>query len=65
MTITASYNMGLNASQAEVGNSTFMLSIGFRNKVSIVLSNTALRQAQSRQVVKKPTPHQKPPIFCR
>ncbi len=48
MTITASYNMGLNASQAEVENSTFMLSIGFSNKVSIVLSNPALHQAQSR-----------------
>jgi hypothetical protein len=48
MTITASYNMGLNASQADVLNSTFVLPIGFSNKVSIVLSSPALRQAPSR-----------------
>jgi hypothetical protein len=41
----ASYNMGSNASQAEVLNSTFVLSLGFSNKVSFVLSNPALRQA--------------------
>ena len=41
-------NRGLNARQAEVLNSTFVLSIGFGTKLNILLSNPALRQAPKR-----------------
>lgn len=41
-------NKGLNARQAEVQYSTFVLSISFSNRFNILLSNPALRQAPNR-----------------
>jgi hypothetical protein len=43
-----STNRGLNARQADVLNSTFVLSINFSNKLNNLLSIPALRQAPTR-----------------
>ncbi|MBK7009784.1 MAG: hypothetical protein IPP37_19640 [Saprospiraceae bacterium] len=44
----AAHNRGLNARQAEVQNSTFVLPFGFPTKLNILLCNPALRQAPNR-----------------
>lgn len=44
----AAANMGLNARQAEVLNSAFVLLFGFSAKLNVCASNPALRQAQNR-----------------
>ena len=41
-------NMGLNARQAEVLNSAFVILFGFGAKLNFCASNPALRQAQNR-----------------
>jgi hypothetical protein len=45
------YNRGLNARQAEVLNSAFVLLFGFSTKLNICASNPALRQAPDRWLI--------------
>lgn len=45
---TAAANKGLNARQAEMLNSTFVLLFGFSAKLNICAYNPALRQAPNR-----------------
>lgn len=53
-------NKGLNARQAEVLNSTFVLLFGFCAKLKICASNPAQRQAPNRwlQLLTHPTKHE-------
>jgi hypothetical protein len=47
----AAGNKGLNARQAEVLNSAFVLLFGFSTKLNICASNPALRQAPNRYML--------------